>query len=401
MTISLVLLAFSIGGLITFGICRRLISRINVRNSQRLSRLQQRLADKDRSLRMMLDIMLHSAQNQQGSLRSTINTLINDTTDLAQDNAQALTDTAQSLNNSKQLLADVTDQIKQVVSIAEEGQSVSSIVKTVIDEFRETAQQLGQIQAQMQLVQDKTTAIGSVGQEAEMLALNAAIEAARAGETGRGFAVVADNMKALAKSSQTISAEVQAVLNDSSRGITQASQSVESKSHQVIDASDTLINAFTNLNDLLAHFIDHIQQLDSAFGNTQHFVDEQTRQAQTRTESAIRGITLEANRILGMEIRDLTPQQAAAQLDQFDALIDVRRAEEFNDELGHIEGAELSTLQTELPQRLAQLDPSRRYLFICRSGGRSTKAAQQALFSGFKEVYNLDGGMIGWRKAGY
>ncbi|MHA7878676.1 MAG: methyl-accepting chemotaxis protein [Saccharospirillum sp.] len=401
MTVWFAILGFLLGSGLMLGLCQWRLSHAR-RQYQRDHQIQQqRIADKDWSLRLMLDIMLHSAQNQQGRLRSTINTLISDTTDLAQDNAQALSEMAQALGNSKQLLTEVTDQIQQVVTIAEEGQSVSSTVKTVIDEFRETAQQLGQIQEQMQQVQDKANAINSVGQEAEMLALNAAIEAARAGEAGRGFAVVADSMKSLAKSSQTISAEVQTVLNDSSQGINRASQSVESKSHQVIDASDTLIKAFANLNALLGHFIERVQQLDHAFAATQSFVDDQTQQARTRTESAIRGITLEANQILGMEIRDLTPQQAAGELDRFDALIDVRRPEEFNDELGHIDGAELSTLQTDLPQRLAQLDPNHRYLFICRSGGRSTKAAQQALLKGFREVYNLDGGMIAWRKAGY
>ncbi|MCH8529919.1 MAG: methyl-accepting chemotaxis protein [Saccharospirillum sp.] len=359
-----------------------------------------RLADKDRSLQMMLDLMVNSAQRHQGSLRSTINNLISDTTNLAQDNAQAMAEMAESLSNSKHLLEEVNGQIGKVQHIASAGQSVSTTLKTLIAEFRTTAAQLGQIRSQMQQVMDKASDINDVGQQAEMLALNAAIEAARAGEAGRGFAVVADNMKQLAKSSQTISAEVQAVLSASDRDIQLASQSVEQKSHQVIESSDTLIQAFDGLNGQLNQFIETIQTLDGAFGQTQGFVEEQSQQARTRTEASIRTITLEANDILGMEIIDLSPRQAAEQLERFNHLIDVRRAEEFNDELGHIEGAELSTLQTDLGRRLDQLDPQSRCLFICRSGGRSTKAAQQALFRGFKEVYNLDGGMIAWRKAG-
>lgn len=363
--------------------------------------LTARLADKQQSLSMMLDIMVHSAQRQQDSLRITINSLISDTTNLAQDNAQALANMAESLGNSKQMLEEVTAQINQVLSIANEGKSISATLKTVIDEFKTTAQQLSQVQAQMKLVLDKASAINTIGQEAEMLALNAAIEAARAGDAGRGFAVVADNMKALAKSSQAISVEVQSVLNSSSRDISQASQSVEDKSHQVVTASDTLIESFEGLNSLLNQFINCIQQLDGAFCETQGFVDGQSEQARARTEAAIRTITLEANRILGLEIGDLAPEYVAKKLDQFDFLIDVRRPEEFDDELGHIEGAQLSTLQTDFQHRVDQLDPECSYLFICRSGGRSTKAAQQALFRGVKQVYNLDGGMIAWRKAGY
>ena len=53
----------------------------------------------------------------------------------------------------------------------------------------------------------------------------------------------------------------------------------------------------------------------------------------------------------------------------------------------------------DLPARLGELDPTRRVVLLCRSGGRSTQAAQFLTASGFADVVNLAGGMLGWADA--
>lgn len=79
-------------------------------------------------------------------------------------------------------------------------------------------------------------------------------------------------------------------------------------------------------------------------------------------------------------------------------LIDVRRSDEFNNELGHIEGASLSTLETELRNQLTAEDKNQEIVFVCRSGKRSAEATKIALNMGFSKVYNLQGGMIRWNE---
>jgi rhodanese-related sulfurtransferase len=49
----------------------------------------------------------------------------------------------------------------------------------------------------------------------------------------------------------------------------------------------------------------------------------------------------------------------------------------------------------ELPGRIEELDQSRRVVLLCRSGGRSTKAAEFLTTLGFTDVVNLEGGMLG------
>lgn len=80
-------------------------------------------------------------------------------------------------------------------------------------------------------------------------------------------------------------------------------------------------------------------------------------------------------------------------------VIDVRTPEEFTGELGHIEGAELHPVDG-IASSAADWDRKRPMLMVCRSGGRSARAAQTLLSMGFADVTNLEGGMIRWNEVG-
>ena len=79
-------------------------------------------------------------------------------------------------------------------------------------------------------------------------------------------------------------------------------------------------------------------------------------------------------------------------------IVDARRAEEFTGELGHIAGSELITLETQFSEAIKEWDKNQAIVFVCRSGVRSGKATQYAQALGFKEVYNMEGGMILWHE---
>lgn len=79
-------------------------------------------------------------------------------------------------------------------------------------------------------------------------------------------------------------------------------------------------------------------------------------------------------------------------------LVDVREPSEFDGPLGHIEGSELVPLVT-LPSVVASWDREAPVTLICRSGGRSGKAAMQMLSMGFRRVASMRGGMIAVRES--
>ncbi len=76
-------------------------------------------------------------------------------------------------------------------------------------------------------------------------------------------------------------------------------------------------------------------------------------------------------------------------------LLDVQPAEDFKG--GHIPGA-TSIPVKELAQRLRELpaDKTQPILVYCRSGERSSRAAQLLHQSGRKDIYHLTGGLRSW-----
>ena len=81
-------------------------------------------------------------------------------------------------------------------------------------------------------------------------------------------------------------------------------------------------------------------------------------------------------------------------------LVDVRTAEEYQSELGHIQGTKLVTLGIELTNFLKTADKSLPIIFICRSGKRSLKAVEESLQLGFRHPLSMKGGMLEWHKQG-
>jgi len=80
-------------------------------------------------------------------------------------------------------------------------------------------------------------------------------------------------------------------------------------------------------------------------------------------------------------------------------VLDVREPDEFRGELGHVAGAELVPLQT-LNVSAAALPRQRPIVTVCRSGGRSGKAALALQQLGFARVASLAGGMLDWNARG-
>ncbi|HIJ56667.1 MAG TPA: sulfurtransferase [Deltaproteobacteria bacterium] len=75
-------------------------------------------------------------------------------------------------------------------------------------------------------------------------------------------------------------------------------------------------------------------------------------------------------------------------------LLDVRQPAEYESE--HIPGATLIPLP-DLGNRIAELDAGKPTIVYCAIGGRSRVASQMLAGKGFKEVFNLSGGIKAWR----
>ncbi len=81
-------------------------------------------------------------------------------------------------------------------------------------------------------------------------------------------------------------------------------------------------------------------------------------------------------------------------------IIDVRTESEYDQ--GYIKDAlNIDYYSPDFSQSLDNLDKNNTYLIYCRSGNRSGKALDLMEKLDYKEVYNLDKGIINWIKEGY
>ena len=114
-----------------------------------------------------------------------------------------------------------------------------------------------------------------------------------------------------------------------------------------------------------------------------------------------REMVMEANASIDV----ITPQEAQAELaGDTVVLLDVREPVEWEH---HIEGAvqvprgllEFVADPTS-PKHKPELDPARRLIVYCNSGGRAALAAATMKSLGFQDVASIKGGFTAWREAG-
>lgn len=96
-----------------------------------------------------------------------------------------------------------------------------------------------------------------------------------------------------------------------------------------------------------------------------------------------------------MAVGSIDPETLARDLAMVQ-LVDVRYPNEW--EAGHIEGAIHIPLD-DIFDRLGELNPARRVVAMCRSGGRSAEAAKDLAGEGF-DVADLRGGVAAWAAQG-
>ena len=76
-------------------------------------------------------------------------------------------------------------------------------------------------------------------------------------------------------------------------------------------------------------------------------------------------------------------------------LVDVRESNEFD--YCHISGS-INYPMSEIQEKWGSLDPNKEIIVICHHGARSMQVANFLENQGFKNIYNLEGGVDEWAR---
>jgi len=398
MEVIILLIGLAVGAGVTYFILNKKIQTRVEKWRQLLKTSQHELEKSVEESNYQLSDRKSQEQNRIQKYLSMISTVLDDSANSADQTSEDLA----SINNKISVLTDMVTKITEMSSSAKTTANtgmgrINSVVKD-LDQLTQSRDDLATILKKFAEVQEKTVAIRFIGEEAEMLALNAAIEAARAGDAGRGFAVVADSMKSLAKNSQNTTNEILAIVGESDKIINLIVDNFANRGDKLNHSINGLVENFSEINGSVEVIEDQANLIDNDTTETTSRMQHVATNTTTSVETLVKQLSQLVSLITGKSIVNLTPLEAQSRWNEFDEVFDVRREKEWQDELGHINGIRFSTLQTDFKNDVKNLDPSKTYLFICRSGGRSTKAAQMAITNGITNVFNLDGGMLEWRK---
>ncbi len=101
----------------------------------------------------------------------------------------------------------------------------------------------------------------------------------------------------------------------------------------------------------------------------------------------------------GVQTVDVKTYAEKLKTTQNPQLLDVRTPEEFASE--HIDNAtNVNWNGADFETKAATYDKSKPIFVYCKVGGRSAQAANKLAEMGFKEIYNLEGGIMKWNASG-
>ena len=102
-----------------------------------------------------------------------------------------------------------------------------------------------------------------------------------------------------------------------------------------------------------------------------------------------------ATGVTNMNVEDFSKKTAESGV----VILDVRTPGEFM--TGHIQDAQNIDFESgSFESQIESLDKNGTYAVYCRSGNRSGQAVKVMQDAGFKNIYNLNGGVIDWANTG-
>jgi len=175
-----------------------------------------------------------------GEILSGANDLSERTTKQAatiEETSAAMEQLAQTVMQNAQRASDASAVAASVTRTAEEGGQVMSSANAAMERITASSAKISNI---IGLIDD-------IAFQTNLLALNASVEAARAGDAGKGFAVVAVEVRRLAQSAASASAEVKALIEQSASEVTGGSRLVADAAQKLA----TMLEAARSSNELM------------------------------------------------------------------------------------------------------------------------------------------------------
>lgn len=173
-----------------------------------------------------------------------------DSADSMQERVSYVASNAADAATAAQNAQDSVNSGQQVVN-----QTVKQI-KALANNVEETSEVIMQLEKDSNQVGAVLDVIQGIAEQTNLLALNAAIEAARAGEQGRGFAVVADEVRTLASRTAASTSEIQSTIEQLQNASKSAVTAMTAGSSHATESVSLAQKAGESLDDIYTSVIE-------------------------------------------------------------------------------------------------------------------------------------------------
>jgi len=205
--------------------------------------------------------------------------------------------TANEVASNTNQVAEATQAVTaDVINAQDRVQESLAEVSALVEEINGASSCMDSLSEQSQKINNVLSVIGAIAEQTNLLALNAAIEAARAGEQGRGFAVVADEVRNLASRTQTSTLEINEMLEELHRLVTQSVNAMSlsqersgrtvASSQAISESLTSVTSAITSINDMTTQIATATTEQSSVTEEVHRNVNEIQRIVMSLTESS-------------------------------------------------------------------------------------------------------------------
>ncbi len=240
-----------------------------------------------------------------GALKTATGEILSGANDLSERTTRQAATIEETSAAIEQLSRTVVDNAAHAEDASQRARSVSTEAEASGAVMGEATEAMDRITQSSSKISNIIGLIDDIAFQTNLLALNASVEAARAGDAGKGFAVVAVEVRRLAQSAASASADVKALIEQSATEVQGGTRLVTSAAERLVGvqeairANATMLDGIARASREQAASIDEVnvavRQLDEM---TQHnaALVEQTNAAIEQTEAQAN----ELDRVIGV-----------------------------------------------------------------------------------------------------
>jgi methyl-accepting chemotaxis protein len=182
-----------------------------------------------------LDTIVHGLGSASGTLRTATAEILSGANDLSSRTTKQAATIEETSAAVEQLSSAVADNAKRAATASSKARQVSQSATDSGVVMTDATKAMGAIEASSAKISNIIGLIDDIAFQTNLLALNASVEAARAGDAGKGFAVVAVEVRRLAQSAASASADVKALIEASAGEVRAGAQLVGKAAERLHD----------------------------------------------------------------------------------------------------------------------------------------------------------------------